>query len=275
MSQGIVRDFKGRPLLSVPLSPQASGNPEHAGAILALMLVDEHGNAITDFSSGGGYTVDTMPYVNSDWPAIKTVKDALDLLLAVPMVVTLVGGGNYEHGEVVPQVGLSWSISKTIRSQVLYGPETLLGPGAPATQIGARAAILPGPFTEDTSWALVVTAADGIEQRTAQAFLNFFDKCYWGSSPLATLTDADILAMDQELTSTREQTRMLDGLGDYLWFAWPENLSAPSFRVNGAPDANWVETIRAFTNAQGYTTNYRIYRSAAPWAEAGIQVQVL
>ena len=272
MTQGLVRDFKGRPLLSIPVSPDSPGNPEHAGAIMALIFVDEHGNPITDFGSGGGTggpsAADQVSYLNSGDANIQTVQDALDKILFVPMTVSMSGGGNYEYGTSLASVNLSWSISKPIKTQLLTGP------GAVQPAVAARSSIAIGPFTGNTAWSLLVTAADGVETKSASTGISFYNRRFWGTCASATPTDAEILNMSSELSNTRTQTRTMNGNGQYLTFGWPAGFGTPTFIVNGLKNTAWVEVIRSFTNSLGFSTSYRFYRSTYLQNGTGIQIQV-
>lgn len=263
-------DFQGRPLLSIPVSPDSPGNPEHAGAILALMLVDEHGNPITDFGRGtsGPVSADQVSYLNSGYPSITKVQEALDKLLFVPMTVSMSGGGNYELGTVLDSVTLSWSISKTIQSQLLTGA------GAVQPALADRSAICVGPYSSNTSWTLTVTSADGTEVKTASSAVAFYSRRYWGASASENASDVDIQGLSSELSNSRLQTRTMDGQGKYLWFAWPVGFGAPTFIVNGLQNSAWEETIRSFTNTLGYSTSYRLYRSTYLQYGTGLQVLV-
>ena len=271
MGQAITHDFKGRPLLSLPISPQAPGNPEHAGSVLALMLVDEHGNPITSFGgggTGGPVAADDVSYLSSDHPTIQTVQDALDKILFVPMTLTMSGGGNYEYGTVLEYVNFIWSISKPIQTQLLSGP------GAVQPAVSARSSLAVGPFSGNASWSLTVTSADGQEVKSTGVGITFYNRRYWGTSPSQSASDADILGMASEMGTSRNQTRTFDGGGKYLWFGWPASFGAPSFIVNGLKNTAWIETIRPFTNVLGYTTSYRFYRSIYLQNGTGLQVQV-
>lgn len=235
------------------------------------MFVDEHGNPIVDFGSIVGPTItdaSQVPYVNSGHPGITNVGEALDQLLFVPMTVSMSGGGNFEWGTVLDSVSLTWSISKTIQTQLLSGP------GAVQPAVSDRSAVCVGPFAGPASWSLLVTAADGEEQKTATAGISFFNRRYWGISPKATLDDADVQALSSEFSTGRAQSRTMNGLGQYLWFAWPAAWGAPTFIVNGLQNSAWEETIRSFTNTLGYSTSYRLYRSTYLQNGTGLQVLV-
>ena len=62
---------------------------------------------------------DLTPYTNVGYPAIVSVGDALNAILYTPISVNLSGGGNYEKGQTVSDVYLTWTVNKTPISQVL------------------------------------------------------------------------------------------------------------------------------------------------------------
>lgn len=61
MSHGV--DARGRVIMTKAVGPNAAGNAEHAGAVMAVMLVDDQGMPVT-FSGGGGTGTQTT-YVHT------------------------------------------------------------------------------------------------------------------------------------------------------------------------------------------------------------------
>lgn len=212
---------------------------------------------------------DQIDYVNGGYPAITTVRQALDQLLFAPMVVVVAGGSVVERGQSIASVALTWGISKAISHQ------SLSGPAAPAVAIGDRAATVPGPFVSDATWTVQAISADGAETRSGSTSLVFRSRRHWGTAAADVLDDADVLALlAGELATSRTQTRTVTCADEYIWFAWPAEFGVPDFWVGGLRNTAWIETIREHVNQYGHARSYRLYRSQYRQHGAGIGVEV-
>ena len=271
-------DFQGRSLLSIPISPDAPGNPEHAQAVMAVLFVDAEGNPI-DFSGVGGGVIpgaDQILYTNPSFPAITTLQQALDQILSsvgqltfVPMTVSLTGGGTYPVGESIPSVTLHWSVSKAIKSLHL----TSTAGACPQPALTDTSIVVPGPFTSATSFTLTAVSQDGTETISSSTGLSFQHDRYWGTSSALTLDNAGVLALNSEGASGRQQTKTFSPAGGYIYFAWPSSFGAPSFTINSFPNSAWIETTMVLTNAFGYAESFNVYRSI--YAQNGSNIVVV
>lgn len=216
-----------------------------------------------------------IQYGNSTYP---TVQAALDHLLYVaPSIVTHTNRVTYgtaapynqsisgtattntiEIGNTVSRVELFWSLNKTVTSQSL---------AYTGGSIGSIAATLRAydhtgqSFT--TSRTYTLTVGDGTStDNTPTTAVSISHKRYWGVAANATLTDQQVIALSSEFSSSRAQTRNgMVASGQYIYFAYPEAWGAATFTVNGLPNTDWVLVQRAFVNASGNSTTFRIYRS--------------
>lgn len=210
-----------------------------------------------------------VDYVSGGFPAIETVKDALDKLLFVPMAVSMAGGSTVERGRVIDGVSLTWTINKGISAQ------SLSGPSAPAIGTADRAALINVLLSSDSTWSVQATSADGSETKTASTSLLFRSRRHWGTASLEDLDDTELLALlSGEISTSRLQTRTFTCADEYIWFAWPAEAGVPDFWVGGLRSTAWVETIRDHTNQYGHTRSYRLYRSLYRQNGAGIGVEV-
>lgn len=99
-------------------------------------------------------------------------------------------------------------------------------------------------------------------------------KIFYGVSGAAELDNAGILALTGALSTTKAQSRTFSAANQFIYFAWPASYGDGSFTVGGLPNSAWRKTAVQFTNAQGYTSSYFVYRSEFPQNGSGISVQV-
>lgn len=102
-------------------------------------------------------------------------------------------------------------------------------------------------------------------------------KRYWGLSANVSLTDAEIIALNSELATTRAQTRNdFNPVNQYIYIAYPASFGLATIKFNGyIATSSWPLTTRNFTNAQGYTESYYIYRTQFTQNSPDIDIEVL
>jgi hypothetical protein len=129
---------------------------------------------------------------------------------------------------------------------------------------------LPGSDTQATSaWQVRVTDwANNQFTGTATAFWRY--RVYYGVTNAATPTDAQILAgvtsdTNRPLATARTGlgAKTVSPAGQYFYVAYPTRFGITSLlRVNGLNFNDFTQqTIATFTNAQGGTDQYYVYRS--------------
>lgn len=214
-----------------------------------------------------------VAYTHPDYPSLQTVEDALDHLLYIEPTVSLHLDqtlSTYEIGSSINSVGLRWTWNKTITSQSLNQ-----GIGDLATNINSYTYTPTNPI--DSNITFTITGGDGVETATDSVSVSFIPKRYWGVSASTSLTDADILALSQELSTSRTQTRHFDcSGGKYFYFviktSYCNNIG---FKVNGMTFTDMDVETRNFTNGSGYTDQYNIYRVHNIQTGTDIPVEVL
>ena len=191
-----------------------------------------------------------ITYSNPDYP---TVAEALDKLLYVAPTVSISGGGNYEIGYTKETTNLTWTWNKTIKTQSL-------NQGIGSLEPSVRSYTYNTPITTNTTFT--ITGSDGTNTRSASTSVNFMPKRYWGVSAKTELTDADILALSSELSTSRAQTRTFNcSGGKYFYFVIrTQYCSGIKFKVGGLSFSDMLLTTRNVVNAQGYEAQYNIYR---------------
>lgn len=126
-------------------------------------------------------------------------------------------------------------------------------------------------ISSTSSYTVSGTRKDGKkETKTATASVNFYNKYYFGcAADPGNITDYSPFIKKLTTKSTWASSRPTFTLtksvncpaNNYVWLAYPSNLPASSFKVNGF-NGNFEEPILVdFTNNSGYTEKYYLYRS--------------
>lgn len=213
-------------------------------------------------------TASDVAYTNEQYPAMHTLQDAMNKLLYITPSVSISGGGTYEIGSTRATTTLTWSWNKAIVSQSLNQGIGSLDP-------------LARTYTYDTpinsNITFTITGTDGTTTKSASTSVSFLPKRYWGVSIETSLTDADILALSQELSTSRTQTRTFDcSGGKYFYFVIRTSYcNGISFKVNGLAFTDMDVVTRNVINAQGFEAEYNIYRVHNIQTGSVIEVQVL
>lgn len=199
-------------------------------------------------------------------PTYATVQEALDALLYVPVDVTAFSNniGTVEIGSTVQSLTLNWAVNKAVTSLSISN-----GVG---TVLGTSFKNLTGPWTADTSWT--ISASDGKSNDSATTTLAFRNRRYWGVSSKTTLSDADILALTGEFSTSRGKTVSYNATGgNYPYYCYPASFGAPAnVTVGGLAFSAYTVTTRDFVNASGLAVSYNIIRFNGIQTGANISV---
>lgn len=237
---------------------------DNAGKIL---VVGEDGNVTLDTSIGEIEASD-VGYTNEQYPDMQNLQDAMDKLLYTAPSVSISGGGSYEIGYTKETTNLSWNWSKKITSQSLNQGIGSLDPTV-------RSYTYDKPISSNTTFT--ITGSDGTTTKSASTTLSFMPKRYWGVSTATSLTDAQILALSSELSTSRAQTRTFNcSGGKYFYFVIrTDYCSGIKFKVGGLAFSDMKVETRNVVNAQGYPQSYNIYRVNNIQNGSAIAVEVL
>ncbi|MEI8087100.1 MAG: hypothetical protein WCG93_12900 [Paludibacter sp.] len=209
-----------------------------------------------------------VSYSNTTYP---TVEKALDKLLYVtPSVSSFVASiASAEKGQTIDSLSLTWAVSKTMTTQTID------------QSVGDVVGLLTKALTAQgivASKTWTITVGDGTNTATKTVTLTFYNKRYWGVSALETLTDAQIIALSSEFSTSRAQSRTLDATGGrYLYFVMPEAFACTTakFKLGGLYMSDWQVTTRSFINASGYSESYMIFRSTNLQTGAAMAVDII
>lgn len=198
---------------------------------------------------------------------VATVQDALDKLFYVTPAVTLTNNHLVqEKGVTVTGLVFDWTLNKSVVSQSFNQ-----GIGAVSPEL--RTLSLSG-LSLTTNISYTITVDDGTTTAESSTTVAFNNKRYWGVSSLESLADADVIALSNEFSTTRVQTKTVNGGGKYIYFAYPASFGAATFTVNGLLSTAWTLTTRSFTNASGHSESYNIYRSNTVQNGTGIVISI-
>ena len=206
-------------------------------------------------------------YTNPEYPSLVNVQLALDYTLYVaPVITSFTNDVNaVEIGSTVTVVTLNWGYNKTMSTAVL----TDAGSISPS--------LLTYPFTGlslTSNKTYTLTAGDGTNITSANTTVSFQNKRFWGTNASTSVVDNDIKAMTQEFATSRNKSFTINGNGQYIYYCYPATFGIATFTVNGLLSTAWTLTVQTFTNAQGYSSSYNVYRTNTVQFGTGISIVV-
>lgn len=218
--------------------------------------------AISSASSGGASTADNVEYTNADYPSYTNVDLALDALFSKVYYVKPTcslsaskAGGTFEIGTTITApITFTWKTNKAITSQTLTG--------CTLTDASVRTAIYNTNITSDKTFTLSVS--DGENSASSSVSYKFLNNIFWGSAATAeTYDSAFIRALsNKKLTSAVKGTYSFNiASGEYGFWAVPSNMTISSVWIGGFEvTVDDLGTV-SYTNAQGYTRDYKLYKT--------------
>jgi hypothetical protein len=220
-------------------------------------------------SGGGGGDASNTTYASSvDY---ATVEEALDALLypyvPVSVALSITGGLNYDKGQTLTDVDMTWTANRAMDSRELTGNTNYsFGAGQNGAFTHTNANI-----SATTYYRLTVT--DGVSTNYNQDTFVFWDRRYWGEDVAATGVDPLTLSDERASSSTKNYTSV--GGGKYIWYCYPEAWGAlPGELITlGPSQVPFNVTTNSFTNAYGHASSYLYYVSPYPYA-GGFTVEV-
>ena len=198
---------------------------------------------------------DKTPYSHTDYPAIENVADALDTILYTPITVNLSGGGDYEKGQAVADVNLSWILNKTPISQTLdQGIGTILPGITNHDIIGAN-------LVADITYTITVDDGTSVAQNSTS--FRFLNRVHWGIGAPDQTSDSFILNLaNSVLTNQRQRTINFNiGAGQRGYYVLPLSFGIPVFVVGGFEGGFELVGQVSHINLYGHTEFYNIYQT--------------
>jgi len=178
-----------------------------------------------------------------------------------------------EYGNRVSSASFSWNLSRDdISAQSIASPAHTTQRPDPADR--AYVWNFATPVGTTTQFTLNVQDSEG-DSKSRNAYLYYRWRRYWGANANPTISDAELLSLDSELSTTRVQVRRIVPAGRYLYLAWPAAWGQGDIFVGRLPDTSWNLEQRTLVNSHGASAQYLVYRSeqAAAGTE-NIEVEV-
>ena len=148
-------------------------------------------------------------------------------------------------------VTAKWSYNKDINSQKLNNA---------ALDVTLREKTFSG-VNADVTYTLTVISTNNIS-KAKSGTVKFYNGIYYGKSTSTTYDSTLISSLTKTLSDSKARTITVNaGTGEYIYYCLPTRLGTPNFNVGGFDGGfDKVKTI-SFTNSDGYTENYDIYKS--------------
>jgi len=201
---------------------------------------------------------------------VQSVSGVVDYILNIlePLTVSISNNkSSNEKGSTVTSVLLSWAWSKTVDSQSLNN-----GIGALAPNITSYNHT---PVAITTNTTYTISGIKGVQSASGGTTVNFYQRRWWGTSPLTSLTSPQILGLaNNEFATSRNKSFTINGGGQYIYYSYPSSFGAATFTVNGLLNTAWTLFVVSHTNASGFTENYNVYRTNTIQNGSGISIVV-
>lgn len=257
--------LKGEP----GVSPTITENADNTDKIYKLDIETVDGKFTTpnlkgadgQGGTGGSGTAEDTTYTNENFPQYDNVDLALDALFNKVYYVkptcslsATPSGGTFEMGTAISApITFTWTTNKDITSQTLTG--------CTLANASVRTATYNTNVTSDKTFTLSVS--DGENSATSSVSYKFMNNVFWGSAPTGTYDSAFINALsNKKLTTSVKGTYSFNvANGEYGFWAVPSNMSISTVWIGGFEvTVDDLGTV-SYTNAQGYTRDYKLYKT--------------
>jgi len=231
-----------------------------------------------------GKELSSNDYTNEDKEAVSTIQDKADkvtvtnmqtqitsLINQVNIIKNLLGIGGVqtlqitnfsanitsaELGSVINSINFAWDYNGEPTSQKFEG-ETI--------DVNLRNYTYTGAVSANKTFTLTATDSDG-SVKTATVSIKFYNGVYYGVSSSTNYNSALISSLTKVLSDTKERNITVDAKkeDEYIYYCIPSRLGVPTFNVGGFDGGFEKMATIPFTNSNGYTEDYDIYRSDNP-----------
>jgi len=209
-----------------------------------------------------GNRVTTRSGVPSVYTSANTISEFLEAYFfpSVPPGASLspVGGSIFEFGNSsAVNITLSWIATKNTKplTSIMVDLEEMWN-GSGESQAGTTGRTL--TVNVNKTYSMTVYTSD--ESTSSSTSYSWRHKRYWGPQVADPINDAQIIALSNELSTTRAKSFSVTCSGQYIYYCYPTSWGAATFTVGGLT-TTFILTTRTFINAYGYSESYNIYRS--------------
>ena len=227
-----------------------------------ILSTDKDGNVVLKNGGSGEGTAETTTYTNADYPSYTNVDLALDALFSkvyyVKPTCSLSAdkkGGTFEMGTTIASpIIFTWTTNKAITSQTLTG--------CTLVDASVRTAIYNTNVTADKTFTLSIS--DGENSASSSISYKFLNNVFWGSASTVETYDSTFISAlsNKKLASAVKGTYSFNiANGEYGFWAVPSNMTISSVWIGGFEvTVDDLGTV-SYTNAQGYTRDYKLYKT--------------
>lgn len=180
-------------------------------------------------------------------------RDVAELLYKVISITSFNNNRNVvEKGSRITSTHLSWSLNKR--------PNTLTLDGQ-SIDVSSTSKDVDKLITDNTTFTLEATDERGA-RTSKQTSIIFQNGVYYGVSNTDIKDSQGILSLSKVLSDSRNRNINVNcGNGQYIYYCLPSRLGACKFVVGGFEGGFSKTATISFTNSQGFTENYDIYKS--------------
>lgn len=252
------------------VSPTITENSDNTDKIYKLDIETVDGKFTTpnlkgadgQGGTGGSGTAEDTTYTNENFPQYDNVDLALDALFNKVYYVkptcslsATPSGGTFEMGTTISApITFTWTTNKNIISQTLTG--------CTLANSSVRTATYNTNVTSDKSFTLSVS--DGENSASSSVSYKFLNNIFWGSASTAETYDSAFISAlsNKKLASVIKGTYSFNiASGEYGFWAVPSNMTISSVWIGGFEvTVDDLGTV-SYTNAQGYTRDYKLYKT--------------
>lgn len=212
--------------------------------------------------TGGSGTAEDTTYTNENFPQYDNVDLALDALFNKVYYVkptcslsATPSGGTFEIGTAISApITFTWTTNKDITSQTLTG--------CTLANASVRTATYNTNVTSDKTFTLSVS--DDENFASSSVSYKFLNNIFWGSASTAETYDSAFISAlsNKKLASVIKGTYSFNiASGEYGFWAVPSNMTISSVWIGGFEvTVDDLGTV-SYTNAQGYTRDYKLYKT--------------
>ena len=213
-------------------------------------------------SSGSSGTAEETSYTNESFPQYDHVDLASDALFNKVYYVkptcslsATPSGGTFEMGTTISApISFKWTINKDITSQTLTD--------CTLEDTSVRTATYNTDITSDKTFTLSVS--DGENSASSSVSYKFLNNVFWGSASVAETYDSEFISTlsNKKLTNAVKGTYSFNITeGEFGFWAVPSDMNIPSVWIGGFEVTLDDLGIISYTNAQGYTRDYKLYKT--------------
>lgn len=252
------------------VSPTITENTDNTDKIYKLDIETVDGKFTTpnlkgadgQGGTGGSGTAEDTTYTNENFPQYDNVDLALDALFNKVYYVkptcslsATPSGGTFEIGTAISApITFTWTTNKDITSQTLTG--------CTLANASVRTATYNTNVTSDKTFILSVS--DGENSASSSVSYKFLNNIFWGSASTAETYDSAFISAlsNKKLASVIKGTYSFNiASGEYGFWAVPSNMTISSVWIGGFEvTVDDLGTV-SYTNAQGYTRDYKLYKT--------------